>query len=136
MAPLTRVALISLASAGIGAFAAKAIYAQTSPASPVYVIAEIDVTDKNGFADYSNQSGKLIESFGGRFLARGGKTETAAGGPAPARAAIIVFDSFDKAEAYRQSPQYMALVALRDKSSKFRAFTVEGCSECRPLSAN
>lgn len=95
-------------------------------AAPAYVINEIEVTDQAGFKAYADRQGALIQSFGGHFLARGGATETFEGAKAGPRVTIYVFDNMDKLHAWRAAPEQKDLTALRDRSSHFRAFAVEG----------
>ena len=94
-------------------------------APPAYVVAEIEVTDPATYQTYLDRNNATIAAFGGRFLVRGGKTAAFAGEP-PRRIAIYVFESIEKAQAFRDSEAYKATIADRDRSSKFRAFIVEG----------
>jgi uncharacterized protein (DUF1330 family) len=112
------------AGVALGVVAVEGLRAQAKP--PVYVVAEIDVTDPATYQTYVDRNGALVQSFGGRFLARGGKTEAIAGSPPRGRVAIYTFESMEKMQAWRDSPQYKELVALRDKSANFRSFVVEG----------
>ena len=113
-----------LAGVALGAVAVQGIRAQATP--PVYVVAEIDVTDPATYQTYVDRNGPLVQSFGGRFLTRGGKTEAIAGPPPRGRVAIYLFESMEKMQAWRDSPQYKELIAIRDKSSNFRSFAIEG----------
>ena len=121
-----------LAAAVLAATAVQARHARFT--APAYVINEIDVTDPVVFKTYAERQGILITSFGGRFLVRGGKTESIAGSPLRQRTAVYVFDTMDKLEAWRTAPEQKELAVLRDKSSNFRSFAVEGCADCRPPS--
>ena len=94
-------------------------------AAPAYVVAEIEVKDAATYQSYLDRNSATIAAFGGRFLARGGKTDAFAGEP-PHRIAIYVFDSMAKAQAFRDSEAYKATIADRDRSSSFRAFIAEG----------
>lgn len=100
--------------------------ATAANAAPAYVVNEIEVTDPATFQTYQTRQGALIQSFGGRFLARGGAAESIAGSPVKTRIVIYAFDSADKLHAWRDAPEQAELVALRDKSSHFRSFAVEG----------
>jgi uncharacterized protein (DUF1330 family) len=93
--------------------------------APAYVIAEIEVKDPATYQSYLDHNSATIAAYGGRFLARGGKTAAFAGEP-PHRIAIYVFDSMEKAQAFRDSEAYKATIADRDRSSNFRAYIVEG----------
>lgn len=121
-----------LAAAGFAAAAIHTIHAEPKPPLPAYVINEIQVTDQAGFATYAKRQGVLIEKFGGHFLVRGGATETIAGPATKSRIAIYVFDSMAKANAWHDAPEQKELAAIRDKSSNFRSYVVEGCADCQP----
>ena len=116
--------LAVLAGAALGAVAVHGLRAQAKP--PVYVVAEIEVTDPATYQTYVDRNGALVQSFGGRFLARGGKTETIAGPVPRGRMAIYTFESMEKMQAWRDSAPYKELIAIRDQSSTFRSFAVEG----------
>ena len=124
MKALYTLSLAVLAGAALGAGAVQGLRAQAKP--PVYVVAEIDVTDPATYQTYVDRNGALVQSFGGRFLARGGQTEAIAGPPPRGRVAIYTFESLEKMQAWRDSAQYKELIAIRDQSSTFRSFAVEG----------
>ena len=119
-----RNALIAgLVGASFGAGAVQILHAQTK--TPAYLVAEIDVTNPDLYNEYLTKGGPLYGQFGGKFLARGGKLDTFAG-EAPKRVVIAVFESLEKAQAFRDSPAYRELIPVRDRSSKFRAYLAEG----------
>jgi len=130
--PSFKLCAMALVVAGFAAVAFDGIHAQATSPAPAYVINEIEVTNQAGFATYAKRQGALIEKFGGHFLARGGATETIAGAPTKARVAIYVFASLAMANAWHNAPEQAELVALRDKSSNFRSYIVEGCAACGP----
>jgi uncharacterized protein (DUF1330 family) len=115
--------LAVLAGAALGAVAIQGLNAQGK--SLAYYVSEIQVTDPAVYQTYLDKNTPLIESMGGRFLSRGGKIVAHDGMP-PQRFAIAVFDSMEKAQAYRYSATYKEIIPDRDKSSKFRSFTAEG----------
>lgn len=115
--------LAGLAGTVIGAGAVQILHAQTK--APAYLIAEIDVTNPDLYKQYLAKGGPLYGQFGGKFLARGGKVDAFAG-DAPKRVVIAVFESLEKAQAFRDSPAYRELISVRDHSSKFRAYLAEG----------
>ena len=109
----------------LGAFAFTAHALQAQPRTPAYVITEIDVTDAAAFAEYAPKVQPSFAPFGGRYVVRGGKTQSLTG-DAPKRVVVLAFDSIDQVRAWYDSPQYEALKALRDKAGKARIFAVEG----------
>ena len=120
--------LAALASVVIGAASIATLSAQgVSPtkAPPAYLIAEIEVTDPDGYKTYQDGVSSVLAASGGRFVVRGGKTVALDGAP-PNRIVVIAFDSIEKAQAFRNSTVYKEFVPIRDKSSKFRLFAAEG----------
>ena len=89
------------------------------------MITEIDVTDAAAFAEYAPKVEPSFALFGGRYVVRGGKTQSLTG-DAPKRVVVLAFDGIDQVRAWYDSPQYEALKALRDKAGKARIFAVEG----------
>lgn len=74
---------------------------------PVYTMAHIDVHDPEGYARYAELATKAVEKFGGKFLARGGRTEVMEG-KARARNVIIEWPDMETALAFYHSPEYQA----------------------------
>jgi uncharacterized protein (DUF1330 family) len=93
--------------------------------APAYVITEIEVTDAEAFKEYAPRVQSTFESFGGRYVVRGGNTRSLAG-TTPKRIVVIVFDSMERARSWYDSPNYEALKSLRDKAGRVRIFAVEG----------
>jgi uncharacterized protein (DUF1330 family) len=89
----------------------------------------LDVTNPELFnREYSPKVAATVEPFGGHWLVRGGKTINDEGEPPKPRIVVIAFDSIDKAQAWRRSPAYQALLPCREKAAKIRSFFVEGVS--------
>jgi uncharacterized protein (DUF1330 family) len=72
------------------------------------------VSDEAALAQYAGLAGPVIESHGGRFLARGNAVKAFEAG-VDQRLVVIEFDSVERAiEAY-ESPEYQAALAtLKD----------------------
>jgi uncharacterized protein (DUF1330 family) len=95
-------------------------------AAPVYVVDEIEITDAAVYKVYVEKQVPLIKSFGGKFVAQGGALHPIEGAPPAPRVVIYTFDSVDKLQAWRNGPEQKELIAMRDRSSHFRSFAVEG----------
>ena len=119
------VALSTLAGIAVGVGAVQGLHAQSKP--PAYVIAEIDVTDQDGYAkEYLSRSAKPInEEGGGKFLSRGSKAISIRGEP-PKRIVVFAFENLDRAQAAFASPGYAEAYAHGEKYAKFRIYAVEG----------
>ena len=117
-----------LAGALIGVGGATAIHARQPMVLPGYVIAEVDVTDPATFKEYGDKTPGTVAQYGGHYIIRGGKNESVEG-DAPKRYVVVQFDSFEKAKAWEDSPEYGAIKPIRHKSAKSRVFIVEGAPQ-------
>jgi len=90
------------------------------------VIADVDVQDPAGFEEYRSQVSATIEKYGGKYLVRGGRTETLEGEFQPHRVVVLEFPSFERAKEWYASPDYGPLIALRQKAAKSHIIVVEG----------
>jgi uncharacterized protein (DUF1330 family) len=93
---------------------------------PAYFVAEIEVTDPEGYRPYAEKAGATVAQYGGRHLARGGKVELIEGSPEPQRVVITEFENIEAARRWYHSPEYQAILPIRLRNSRGRAFIVEG----------
>ena len=91
-----------------------------------YVIADIEITDPAAYEEYRSKVPATIAQYGGRYVARGGKTEPLEGGWQPKRIALLEFPSLDQARKWYRSPEYAPLIKIRQKASRGRVIMVEG----------
>lgn len=97
----------------------------------VYLIIDIAVRENAATADYAQyveKVGPIVEEYGGRYLSRGGAITSVAGDWKPERLILIEFPSSDHAMRWWNSPEYRAIVALREGSTSARAIIAEGCN--------
>lgn len=91
-----------------------------------YIIAQVDVTNPQAYGEYAKLSPGIIAKFGGRFLARAGRTVTLEGTPARSRVVIIEYPSFDRAQAFFSSPEYQQAKKQREGAANAQFILVEG----------
>lgn len=91
-----------------------------------YILVQVDVTNSQQYGEYTKLSPGIIEKFGGRFVARGGRTETLEGTPAKGRIVIVEFPSFDRAQEFYKSAEYQAAKKVRDGAAAAQFVLVEG----------
>lgn len=91
-----------------------------------YIIAQIEITDAGRYAEYVKQVPATIAKFGGRYLARGGKSEALEGRLTGKRIAIVEFDSYERAKDWYESQDYAGPRALRRGSSVSSLVLVDG----------
>lgn len=93
---------------------------------PAYFVAEVEVTNPAPYETYRARVPATLAQYGGRFIARGGKTELIEGGPEPKRVVIIEFADAAAARRWYNSPEYQEVLPIRLANSRGRAFIVEG----------
>ena len=91
-----------------------------------YVIVDIQVTDPVGYEEYKKLAPPIVAAYGGKYLARGGKTETLEGDWSPKRLVILEFESAERAKAWLNSPEYRAARQLRHRTTKTNMVVVGG----------
>lgn len=91
-----------------------------------YVIVDIDVHDPAGYEEYKKLAPATVAAYGGRYLARGGKTEILEGTWAPRRLVILEFESSERARAWLDSPEYAPVKPLRHQTAASHMVVVEG----------
>jgi uncharacterized protein (DUF1330 family) len=91
-----------------------------------YIIAEVEVTDPDTYATYRAQTPGVIERYGGRFIVRGGNAELLEGDREPARIVVIEFPDVAAARRFYDSPDYQAIIGIRQRAATSRLILVEG----------
>ena len=109
-----------------GALGEALLQAQTPKAPPAYVVIEFKVKDADGFKTYSQRAPATVTQYGGKFAVRGGKPENLKGSAPEGPFIVLAFDSVEHARKWASSPEYTALVPLRDQAADTRAFIMEG----------
>ena len=90
-----------------------------------YVIADITVNDLERYEEYKRLAPPAIAAYGGKYLARGGKSELLEGNWEPGRVVILEFESIEKAKKFINSPEYSEARALRHKTASSDMIVVE-----------
>ncbi len=93
---------------------------------PAYLIAEVEVTDPAAYEEYKSLAPAAIAKHGGRYIVRGGTTETLEGPAMTKRLVVLHFESMEKARAFYHSPEYTEARAKREGAATARFVIVEG----------
>ena len=126
MKAVQRSALGLVLGSAVAASSLTSVAAQTAKAAPAYVMLEFTVKDPEAFKDYAQRSPATVTQHGGKFVVRPGKIIALKGDAPKGPFAVLAFDSAEQAQKWASSPEYTALVPLRDKSADVRIFVVEG----------
>jgi uncharacterized protein (DUF1330 family) len=81
------------------------------------VIAEVEVTDTEGFKQYAASVPPILAKFGGKYLVRGGQTVAVEGSPPSGRVVVIEFGSLAAARAFQESSDYLGVAPQRWKAA-------------------
>ena len=93
---------------------------------PAYVVVNVRVNDPVRYTDYIRMAPASILAHGGRYIARGGKTEVLEGSWMPARMVILEFPTVERAKEWWNSPEYAAPKALRQATADTELIILEG----------
>jgi len=91
-----------------------------------YIIVDVKVTDAARYEDYKKLTPGSLLAYEGKFIVRGGSTETLEGSWDPGRIVVLEFPSMEKAKAWWSSEGYAPAKAIRQSASHTRMIVVEG----------
>jgi uncharacterized protein (DUF1330 family) len=92
-----------------------------------YWIANVDVTNPEGYKDYLAANAEPLKKYGAKFHVRGGGYEVVAGDGSPNRRNVVVeFESVEKARECYFSEGYQAAAKIRDMHSVPNIIIIEG----------
>jgi len=111
-----------------GGFVAAALNSAPAIAQtiPGFVVIEFKVKDAESFRTYGQRAPATVTQYGGKFLVRGAKPENLKGDMPQGPFLVLAFESADQARKWANSPEYTALIPLRDQGADTRAFIIEG----------
>ena len=93
---------------------------------PAYVLAEIEVTNPEGYREYTKVVPATIEKYGGRFLVRGNPCHVLEGEWPEQRRVLIEFPTSDAARKWWDSSEYAKPKSMRRAHSRGRLLLMEG----------
>ena len=91
-----------------------------------YVIVDVDSHDHAAYEEYKKLTPAAIKAYNGKFVVRGGKTETLEGDWKPGRIVVLEFPDAETAKKWWDSPEYNPAKAIRQRASTTQMILVEG----------
>ncbi len=91
-----------------------------------YLIALVDVSDPEAYGEYTKRSPAAVGKYGGKFLARGGRSVTLEGDEAPGRLVVVEFPTVERIIEFYNLPEYVEAMAFRKGAAKAQIIAVEG----------
>jgi uncharacterized protein (DUF1330 family) len=92
----------------------------------VYMVVEIEVQNSELYSQYVERVPKVVEKYGGQYLARGGAVTPLSGNWSPERIVLIEFETAEQLRRCFSSPEYLELAPLREQSTTGKSIIVEG----------
>jgi uncharacterized protein (DUF1330 family) len=91
-----------------------------------YIIVEIEILDPVGYEEYKNRAGATVETYGGKYIVRGGKAEVLEGDWQPKRIVVLEFASAQRAKEWLNCEEYREPRKMRHRTAKTNMILVEG----------
>ena len=91
-----------------------------------YLIANVDVHDREGFEKYRDEVAPLVAKFGGRYLVRGGEVRNVEGDLGLKRLVLLEFPTLEDAQRFYDSPEYAPVLQMRLNCSNSDVALVAG----------
>ena len=91
-----------------------------------YLIGDVEVIDSAGYEEYKQKVPATISAYGGRYLARGGKTETLEGNWSLTRCVVLEFPNSAQLKAWWSSPEYRPVREIRERTARSNLVMIEG----------
>ena len=96
-----------------------------------YWIVRVDVENVEQYQRYVAANAEPLSKYGGRFLVRGGRSESVEG-TARVRNAVVEFPSYQAALDCWNSPEYQAAIKIRLPVSTMELLVIEGYEGKQP----
>ncbi|MFU1478573.1 DUF1330 domain-containing protein [Roseovarius sp. C7] len=90
-----------------------------------YIIGHITVNDPEAYREYIERDTPILEGMGGRFIVRGGASDTPEG-QTEERHVVIEFPSYEAARAAYNDPAYQEVAEIRKRTATSVITLVEG----------
>ncbi len=90
-----------------------------------YIIGHITVTNPEAYQEYVTRDTPILLALGGKFIVRGGQSETPEGESLD-RHVVIEFPSYEAAKAAYNDPEYQEVAEIRRRNADSVIILVEG----------
>jgi uncharacterized protein (DUF1330 family) len=85
---------------------------------PAYVVVLAKIRNPEKLAEYSKAAGPIVEKYEGKFVTRAPIVESLTRNSDFERFVLIEFPNRDIPRAWYNSPEYQALISLRDEGAE------------------
>lgn len=93
---------------------------------PAYIIVDVAIHEMARYEDYKRLTPISLAQYQGKFIVRGGTTETLEGGWNPERIVVLEFPTAELAKKWWASEEYAPAKKLRQETATTKMILVEG----------
>ena len=93
---------------------------------PAYIIVDVTIHNAENYEGYKKLTPASVAAYDGKFIVRGGKTETLEGNWQPGRLVVLQFPSVEQAKEWWASQEYAPAKAIRQANAETKMILVEG----------
>ena len=91
-----------------------------------YVIVDVTIMNPIEYESYKKLTPASIAAYNGKFIVRGGQTETLEGDWQPGRVVVVEFPTLSIAKAWWASDEYSVAKSIRQRTAETKMIVVEG----------
>lgn len=91
-----------------------------------YIIVQVKVKNQTNYEEYKKLTPQSLEKYQGKFVVRGGKTETLEGDWSPERIVVAEFPTTELAKSWWASIEYAPAKIIRQQNAETQMILVEG----------
>ena len=93
---------------------------------PAYILVEVKVNDTKEYEEYKKLTPGSIAAYDGKFVVRGGVSETLEGDWSPERIVVLEFPTVERARQWWNSPEYAPAKAIRQRTANTKMIVIQG----------
>ena len=93
---------------------------------PAYIIVDVTIINAEMYEEYKKLTPASIAAYQGKFIVRGGATETLEGDWQPGRLVILEFPNVDLAREWWHSAEYGPAKNIRQQAASANMILTEG----------
>ena len=93
-----------------------------------YIIVDVKINNAEMYEEYKKLTPASIATYQGKFIVRGGATETLEGDWKPGRIVVLEFPNAEHAKQWWESSEYAPAKNIRQTAAATRMILVEGAN--------
>ena len=91
-----------------------------------YIIVDVKINDAEMYEEYKKLTPASVAAYQGKFIVRGGATETLEGDWKPGRIVVLEFPNAERARQWWDSSEYAPAKIIRQNAANTKMILVEG----------